>query len=77
MLNKKRARSKRLAWELSHAHDAAWLDEKTRLDTEILMLEAAQDVFSKQIAMLNAKITKASVNLDIYTKDHRVEEVLV
>jgi hypothetical protein len=66
LLNKKRTRSKRLSGELSQADDSARLEEKSTLDAEIVTLEAARDVFTKQIAVMNAKFTKVSANLETY-----------
>ena len=77
MLNKKRTRSKRLSGELSQADDSARLEEKSTLDVEIVTFEAARDVFTKQIAVMNAKLTKVSANLETFTKDRRSGEVSV
>jgi hypothetical protein len=47
------------------------------LDAEIVTLEAACDVFTKQIVVMNAKLTKVSANLETFTKDRRSGEVSV
>ena len=79
MLNKKRARSKKLARELSQDNisaevNKAWQDEQKLLSSEIRTLEAARDVFSKQILGLNADISKVSAKLEMFTKDRRIGE---
>jgi hypothetical protein len=77
LLIKKRTRSKNLAHELIQADDSARQEEKNILDRKILTLEAAWNVFSKQIVGLNADITKVSEKLEMFTKDRRIGEVSV
>jgi hypothetical protein len=45
------------------------------LDRKILTIEAAWNVFSKQIGELNADITKVSTKLEMFTKDRSIGEV--
>ncbi len=72
-----RSSPKRLAGKLSQADNSARLEEKNTLDAEIVTLKAAWDVFTKQIAVMNAKLTKVSANLETFTKDRRSGEVSV
>jgi len=79
LLSKKRARSKKLVHEQSQddnsEEDSTALQEEQKiLVIEILTLEAARNIFSKQIVGLTADISKASAKLEMFTKDRRIGE---
>ena len=53
----------------SEEDSTALREEQKILVIEILTLEAARNIFSKQIAGLTADISKASAKLEMFTKD--------
>ena len=79
LLSNKRARSKKLVRELcqddnSEEDSTALREEQKILVIEILTLEAARNILSKQIVGLTADISKASAKLEMFTKDRRIGE---
>ena len=58
----------------SEEDSTALREEQKILVIEILTLEAARNIFSKQIAGLTADISKASAKLEMFTKDRRIGE---